>query len=77
METVQIRAELFREMNPMLDSKEMLQKMLLYVRTLFAEQKAGQKQEQINHLNHAFSEFKQMQAGTIEGIAAEDLLNEL
>ena len=38
METVQLRAELFREMNPLLDSNLMLTKMLAYVRSLFAAQ---------------------------------------
>jgi len=34
MTAVQLRAELFREMNPMLDSEEMLKKMISYVRNL-------------------------------------------
>ena len=38
METVQLRAELFREMSPLLDSDKMLRKMLFFVRTLFSEQ---------------------------------------
>ena len=38
METVQLRAELFREMNPLLDSEVMLRKMLVFVRSLFAAQ---------------------------------------
>ena len=38
METMQIRAELFREMNPLLDSNVMLSRMLSFVRTLFATQ---------------------------------------
>ena len=49
METMQLRAELFREMNPLLDSEEMLRKMLAFVRSLFAaqqlEQEAAQKQD--------------------------------
>ncbi len=43
METVQLRAELFREMSPLLDSDKMLSKMLLFVRTLFDEQEAETK----------------------------------
>ncbi|MBR1515745.1 MAG: hypothetical protein IJ621_03235 [Paludibacteraceae bacterium] len=38
MATIQLREELFREMNPMLESDVMLRQMLSYVRTLFAKQ---------------------------------------
>ena len=50
METMQLRAELFRAMNPMLDSDIMLRKMLAYVRSLFAqqlEQEEAQKKDNI------------------------------
>jgi exonuclease III len=47
MATAQLRAELFREMNPLLDSDVMLRKMLAFVKSLFAaqqmEQEAAQK----------------------------------
>lgn len=43
MDTIQLRAELFREMNPLLDSNVMLQKMIVYVRSLFADQQLGQE----------------------------------
>ena len=43
METVQLRAELFREMNPMLDNDKMLRKMLFLVRSLLTEQQAEAK----------------------------------
>ena len=46
METMQLRAELFREMNPLLDNKVMLSKMLAYVRSLFAAQKMEQEAAQ-------------------------------
>ena len=46
METMQLRAELFREMNPMLDSDEMLRKMIAYVRSLFALQQSVQQTAQ-------------------------------
>ena len=46
METMQLRAELFREMNPLLDSDEMLRKMIVYVRSLFATQQSAQKARQ-------------------------------
>ncbi len=38
MTAIQLRAELFREMNPMLENEAMLTKMLAFVRTLFAAQ---------------------------------------
>lgn len=46
METVQLRAELFREMSPLLDSEKMLRKMLIYVRTLFTEEQAETKPQE-------------------------------
>lgn len=46
METMQLRAELFRELNPMLDSDEMLRKMIAYVRSLFAAQQQEQQSAQ-------------------------------
>ena len=46
METVQLRAELFREMNPLLDSNVMLSKMLAFVRSLFAAQQLEQEAAQ-------------------------------
>ena len=41
MATIQLREELFREMNPMLDSEVMLRQMLAFVRSLFAKQKTN------------------------------------
>ena len=38
MTAIQLRAELFREMNPMLENEAMLSKMLAFVKMLFAEQ---------------------------------------
>ena len=38
MTAIQLRAELFREMNPMLENEAMLSKMLAFVKKLFAEQ---------------------------------------
>ncbi|MBR0036726.1 MAG: hypothetical protein IJP70_03695 [Bacteroidales bacterium] len=43
---MQLRAELFRELNPMLDSDEMLRKMIAYVRSLFAAQQQEQQSAQ-------------------------------
>lgn len=40
MTVIQLRAELFREMNPMLENEAMLSKMLTFVRSLFANQQA-------------------------------------
>ena len=40
MTTIQLRAELFREMNPLLDSESALEKMLAFVRTLVPAKKA-------------------------------------
>jgi len=62
-------------MNPMLDSEEMLKKMLTYVRGLFASRQNKVKQQTLSDIDHAFSQFRQMQDGKIKGIAAEDLLN--
>ncbi|MBQ9671240.1 MAG: hypothetical protein IJV34_00120 [Prevotella sp.] len=40
MTTVQLRAELFREMNPLLDSEVAMEKMLTFVRSLVLTKKA-------------------------------------
>ena len=77
METVQLRAELFREMSPMLDSDVMLQKMLAYVKSLFAAEQESVRQQTLNKIDHSFGQLRQMQEGTMKGIDAEELLNEL
>lgn len=77
METVQLRAELFREMSPMLDSDVMLKKMLTFVRSLFAAEQETAKQQTLEKIDHAFGQMQQMQEGTLKGIDAEELLNEL
>ena len=46
METMQLRAELFRQMNPMLDSDVMLRKMIAYAKSLFAAQQQEQESAQ-------------------------------
>lgn len=40
---MQLRAELFRQMNPMLDSDVMLRKMIAYAKSLFAAQQSEQE----------------------------------
>ena len=40
MTAIQLRAELFREMNPLLDSEPALEKILAFVRTLVPAKKA-------------------------------------
>lgn len=47
MTTIQLREELFREMNPLLDSKSALEKMLAFVKTLLPAQKAKSKAEDL------------------------------
>lgn len=42
----QLRAELFRQMNPMLDSDVMLRQMIAYVKSLFAAQLSEQEAAQ-------------------------------
>ena len=46
MEIPQLRAELFRQINPMLDSDEMLRKMIAYVKSLLAAQPSEQEAAQ-------------------------------
>lgn len=46
MTTIQLREELFREMNPLLDSKSALEKMLAYVKTLLPAKKAKSEIEE-------------------------------
>ena len=43
MTTVQLRAELFREMNPLLENETAMQKILMFVRSLLPEKKSARE----------------------------------
>ena len=43
MTAIQLRAELFREMNPLLDNEAAMEKILAYVRTIAPEKKSKAK----------------------------------
>ena len=77
METMQLRAELFREMNPLLDSEVMLRKTIDFIRSLYAEEQTQAKQQTLDKIDHSFGQLQQMQEGKLKGVKAEDLLNEL
>ena len=77
MATVQLRAELFREISPMLDSEVMLRKTIDFVRSLYAEEQTQAKQQTLDKIDHSLGQLRQMQEGKLKGIKAEDLLNEL
>ena len=77
METMQLRAELFREMNPLLDSEVMLRKTIDFIRSLYAAEQTQAKQQTLDKIDHSFGQLRQMQDGQLKGIKAEDLLNEL
>lgn len=77
METVQLRAELFREISPMLDSEVMLRKTIDFIRSLYAAEHTQTKQQTLDKIDHSFGQLRQMQEGKLKGIKAEDLLNEL
>ena len=71
MATVQLRAELFREISPMLDSEVMLRKTIDFIRSLYAEEQT------LDKIDQSFGQLRQMQEGKLKGVTAEDLLNEL
>ena len=64
-------------MSPMLDSEVMLQKMLTFVKSLFAAEQEAAKQQTLDKIDHSLGQLRQMQEGTLKGIDAEELLNEL
>ena len=68
MTTIQLRAELFREMNPLLDSEAALKKMLAFVRTLGTKKdktndtKTARQQAYVKEtLTRALNEVKEAQ----------------
>jgi hypothetical protein len=77
MATVQLRAELFREISPMLDSEVMLRKTIDFIKSLYAAEQTQAKQQTLDNIDHSFGQLRQMQEGKLKGIKAEDLLNEL
>ena len=77
METVQLRAELFREISLMLDSEVMLRKTIDFIRSLYAEEQTQAKQQTLDKIDHSLGQLRQMQEGKLKGVKAEDLLNEL
>lgn len=72
---MQIRAELFRQMNPMLDSDEMMRKMIAYAKSLFAaqqqEQESAQKARQAIEAMRRQSEQNGNAAMTLDDINEE------
>ena len=56
MTTIQLRAELFREMSPLLDSESALEKLLAYVKTLLPS-KTTKDQESDERLEEALKKF--------------------
>lgn len=77
MATVQLRAELFREISPMLDSEVMLRKTIDFIRSLYAEEQTQAKQQTLDKIDHSLGQLRLMQEGKLKGVKAEDLLNEL
>jgi len=56
MTTIQLRAELFREMSPLLDSESALEKLLAYVKTLLPSKKT-KAQDSDERLEAALKRF--------------------
>ena len=56
MTTIQLRAELFREMSPLLDSESALEKLLAYVKTLLPSKKT-KDQDSDERLEEALKKF--------------------
>lgn len=77
MTTIQLREELFREMNPLLDSKSALEKMLAFVKTLLPAQKAKSETKELTDdekLNAALKIFHSDWGGNANPMEVADAL---
>jgi len=82
MTAIQLRAELFREMNPLLDSEAALEKMLAFVRTLVPakkvkadDAKTERQQAYVKEtLTRALQEVKAAKRGEIKMMTEEEFL---
>lgn len=85
MTAIQLRAELFREMNPLLDSEVALEKMLMFVRTLVPakkmksdDAKTARQQAYVKEtLTRALNEVEAAKRGEIKMMTEEEFLEGL
>lgn len=79
MNTVQLREELFRAMNPLLDSEVALEKLIKYVKNLTAQKQDPtllSKEEFFAKLERGEEEYKQGKCHTmLPGETLDDFLN--
>ena len=73
---MQLRAELFRQMNPMLDSDVMLRKMIAYAKSLFAAQE--QEQQTAQKARQAIEAMRlQSEQNGNDGMTLDDINEEI
>lgn len=90
MSTMNLNAELFRELSYIADDESSMKKLLAYVKKLVAKQlqtpvvseeavpyRSLTREEQIAEVNEICEEIKLIRAGKLKGRPAEELLNEL
>ena len=90
MSTMNLNAELFRELSYIADDENSMKKLLAYVKKLVAKQLQAPvvseeavpyrrltREEQIAEVNEMCEEIKLIRAGKLKGRPAEELLNEL
>lgn len=79
MTAIQLRAELFREMNPMLENEAMLAKMLAFVRSLFAaekveKEKSAKKSYQVREVDPEIEKWSGCTSFSTDEIVNDPLL---
>ena len=80
MTAIQLRTELLSEISPMLDDESLMQKVLLYIKSLKASKQetiAEQQQKMVKEsLTRAFDELKQAQRGEKDLKTADEFIKE-
>ena len=85
MTTLQLNAELYRQLSYIADDKNLMQKVVNYVKRLTRERAVGKgtdthvvsDEDVLNDLNHACKELKDYRSGKIKLQSADTLINEL
>lgn len=85
MTTLQLNAELYRQLSYIADDKNLMQKVVNYVKRLTRERAVGKgtdthvvsDEDVLNDLDHACKELKDYHSGKIKLQSADTLINEL
>ncbi len=85
MSTMELRAELFQNINPLLDDESLLREVLDFIKGLVSRKKEAASTVSVQHdsdeeieagLRQAFKELKDYKDGKIDFQSAEDFLKE-